>query len=80
MLLGLAKENIGHYQKTADLENGLHLTGIPTPIAENMPPQELKEGEKEPAKVYLGAKSFLTFDSGRDSNKLVNVKFLEFKI
>lgn len=30
MFLDLAKCNIGHYQKTADYENGLHLTTLPT--------------------------------------------------
>jgi len=36
MLLGLAFENIGHYQKTAEYENGLFLTSFATPVAENM--------------------------------------------
>jgi len=31
MLLDLAYENIGHYQKSADLENALHYSGTPTP-------------------------------------------------
>lgn len=30
MFLDLAKCNIGHYQKTADYENGIHLTTLPT--------------------------------------------------
>jgi hypothetical protein len=32
ILLGLAYESIGLYQKSADYENGLHWTGVPTPI------------------------------------------------
>jgi len=31
MLIDLAYENIGHYQKSADLENALHYSGTPTP-------------------------------------------------
>lgn len=58
MLLDLANENIGHYQKTADYENGLHLTGIPTPYAAGLagPPQD-KDGNTIPIK--LGGNSFL---------------------
>jgi hypothetical protein len=36
MLLGLAYENIGHYQKTAEYENGLFFTSVPTLVVENM--------------------------------------------
>jgi hypothetical protein len=74
MLLGLALENIGHYQKTADYENGLHYTGVPTPIAENMAPPENEETGK-PIDVKLGGSSFQFFDGG---DKAVNVKYLEF--
>jgi hypothetical protein len=74
MLLGLAYENIGHYQKTADYENGLHYTGVPTPITENMP-QPIDNGTGKPVDMKLGGSSFLFFDGG---DKAVNVKFLEF--
>jgi hypothetical protein len=67
MLLGLAYENIGHFQKTADYENGLHYTGVPTPVAENMNTPETP--------VKLGGSSFLFFN---DDVKSVNVKYLEF--
>jgi hypothetical protein len=73
MLLGLALENIGHYQKTADFENGLHYTGVPTPIALNMK-RPLDENGK-PMDVKLGGSSFLFFDGG---DKTVDAKFLEF--
>ncbi len=33
LLLDLAYVNIAHYQNTVDMENGLHLTGLPTPYA-----------------------------------------------
>jgi hypothetical protein len=74
MLLGLAFENIGHYQKTADYENGLHYTGVPTPIVENMA-APVDPGTGKPTDVKLGGSSFLFFDGG---DKSVNVKYLEF--
>jgi hypothetical protein len=73
MLLGLALENIGHYQKTADYENGLHYTGVPTPMALNMK-RPLDQNNK-PMDVKLGGSSFLFFDGGE---KAVDAKFLEF--
>ena len=77
MLLGLAFENIGHYQKTADYENGLHFTGVPTPVAENMKQPMLEEGGKKvPAKVQLGGTTMQFFYGGEGVN--VNVKYLEF--
>ena len=49
MLLGLAFENIGHYQKTAEYENGLFLTSFATPIAVNMdaPTKKVKKTIKD---------------------------------
>jgi hypothetical protein len=93
MLLGLAYENIGHYQKTAEYENGLFYTGIPTPIAENMeaPFKEeeqkiIKDGVKETKKikvsqkVSLGGSSFKFFCQKNPDGTVVNVnvKYLEF--
>jgi hypothetical protein len=74
MLLGLAFENIGHYQKTADYENGLHFTGVPTPVAENMDvPRDQETGELQ--KMQLGGSTFQYFYMlDRD----VRVKYLEF--
>jgi hypothetical protein len=74
MLLGLAFENIGHYQKTADYENGLHFTGVPTPVAENMAPPKDEETGK-PVAMKLGGSAFLFMDGGE---KAVTVKYLEF--
>ena len=56
MLLDLANENIGHYQKTADYENGLHLTGIPTPYASCRAPINEKG---ETITVEMGGNRFL---------------------
>jgi hypothetical protein len=74
MLLGMAFENIGHYQKSADLENGLHYTGVPTPIAVNM--QTPKDEKGNPVPVKLGASEFQFFFGGAGQN--VDVKYLEF--
>jgi hypothetical protein len=86
MLLGLAQENIGHYQKTADYENGLHYTSIPTPIAENMEqPFVITKGEKgkdikTPQKVTLGGTQFKFFCQKNADGTIadVRVKYLEF--
>ena len=82
MLLGLAFENIGHYQKTADYENGLHYTGVPSPIAENMeqPVTKLKDGTFVPQKITLGGSQFKFFCQKDKEGKIadVRVKYLEF--
>jgi hypothetical protein len=74
MLLGMAFENIGHYQKTADYENGLHYTGVPSPVAVNMETPKDKNGKD--AKVRLGSSVFQFFYGGPGQN--VEVKYLEF--
>lgn len=83
MLLGLAKENIGHYQKTASYENGIFFTGFPTPVVENMktPTVKDKEGKEKTQDVHLGGTQFLFFyqaDASEDISPHVNVKFLEY--
>lgn len=40
LLLDLAELNLAHYRKTADLENGLHICGVPTPYAAGFDPGE----------------------------------------
>jgi len=74
MLLGMAFENIGFYQKSADFENGLHFTGCPTPVAINMPQPKDKDGN--PIAVKLGAGEFLFIYGGAGVN--ADAKFLEF--
>jgi len=60
MLLDLAYENIGHFQKMADYENGLHWTGVPTPYATgHNAARDDKTGEVIPIK--LGGSTFLIF-------------------
>jgi hypothetical protein len=81
MLLGLAIENIGHYQKTADYENGLHYTGVPTPIAENMEqPYAEIDGKSIPITIRLGGSDFKFFCQKNSDGSIasVNVKYLEF--
>jgi len=75
MLLGMAFENIGHYQKSASFENGLHYTGVPTPVALNMKQPVDKNGKE--IKVTLGATYFQFFHGGGTTSN-VDVKFLEF--
>jgi hypothetical protein len=74
MLLGLAFENIGHYQKSADYENGLHFTGVPSPIVENM--RAPKDENGKAIIVKLGGTRFQFFCG--EQGQSVNVKFLEF--
>jgi len=74
MLLGMAFENIGHYQKSASLENGLHFTGCPTPCAVNMSQPKDKDGN--PINIKLGSAIFQFFYGGAGQN--VDVKYLEF--
>jgi len=93
MLLGLAFENIGHYQKTAEYENGLFLTSVPTPIAENMEPPTIEKEreyiengikktkkEKTPVTMVMGGSKFKFFCQKNSDGSIaaVNVKFLEF--
>jgi hypothetical protein len=74
ILLGLAYESIGLYQKSADYENGLHWTGVPTPVVENMNAPKDEQGKIIP--VPLGGSAFLFFKS--DDTTDVRVHFLEF--
>jgi len=84
MLLDLAYENIGHYQKTAEQENGLYLTSFATPCAVNME-QLLKSenkqtGEKTYHTITLSPSRFLFFAQKNEDGTFTNVdvKFLEF--
>ncbi len=87
MLLGLSFENIGFYQRSADLENGLHLIGIPTPVAENMEtPVKITEDRDgnittEKEIINFGGTKFLFFCQRDENGNItgdVRVKFLEF--
>jgi hypothetical protein len=69
-LLGIAYENIGHYQKTADFENDLHYTAIHTPyiLGAKQPGHYVKDNETGeetfvPDPIYLGGSKILCFES-----------------
>ena len=61
MLMDLAYSNIGHYQKSADYENGVHLTTIPTGYVTGHG-QTVDESSGEKEILNLGGDSFLMFD------------------
>lgn len=59
MFYDLAMCNIGHYQKSADYENGVHLTTIPTGYVTGHEQQTYEDGTREV--IHLGWDSFLMF-------------------
>jgi len=94
MLLGLAYENIGHYQKTAEYENGIYYTSVPTLVVENMEiPTKDKEikikddngkivvkKERVPVNLTMGGSTAKYFCQKDGEGKIVsvNVKYVEF--
>ena len=78
ILNDLVNENLSYYKKSADYENGLHWTGVPTPYARGFsPPTKIdettgKEVVADPMKI--GGTQFLYFPMGTEQ-----VDFLEFK-
>ncbi|MBQ0113758.1 MAG: DUF4055 domain-containing protein [Bacteroidales bacterium] len=58
MFLDLAKCNIGHYQKTADYENGVHMTTIPTGFITGHDKYVDPETKEEEA-ISLGPDNFI---------------------
>jgi len=76
MLLDLSFLNIGHYQESADYQNGKHYTSIPTPVALNVHPET---DPLDPTKVkptFIGGRKFLYFNN--ETGAPIDVKFLEF--
>lgn len=75
MFLPVVEVNKSWYRKSADLENGLHWTGIPTPYAIGLDPPTTtnKDGEEVAKPVKLGGTHFLFFPQGTS-----HVAFLEF--
>ena len=76
MLLGLAYENIGHYQKSADYEHDIHYTGMHTPYVAGMRPP-IDPVTKKPMDVKIGGSSFIFLDG--DGDKIPQVGYLETK-
>lgn len=60
MLLDLAYCNIGHYQKSADYENGVHLTTIPTGYVTGH--KAIPDENGNPEAIHLGHDAFLQFE------------------
>ena len=75
MLLDLSYMNIGHYQESADYQNGKQYTSIPTPYATNVS-LEIDESTKKPIPVHIGGTKFLTFNN--ETGAPIHVGFLEF--
>lgn len=76
LLLDLVNVNMSHYRKSADYENGLHWTGVPTPYERGWQPEtkydnDGKEIAEKPMK--LGGSQFLYFPEGTEQ-----VGFLEY--
>ena len=76
LMKDLVNTNLSHYHKSADYENGLHWTGVPTPYERGWLPEtkydeEGNEIAQEPMK--LGGTQFLYFPPGTEQ-----VAFLEF--
>lgn len=71
MLLDIAHVNIGHYMKSADYENGVHLTEFPTGWVTGAGPQKDEKGNIIP--MVLGQDSFLMFKD--PSVKVGNLEF-----
>lgn len=76
LLSDLINVNLAHYRKSADYENGLHWTGVPTPFERGWIPEtqyDDKGNEVAPKPMKLGGTQFLYFPSGTEQ-----VGYLEF--
>lgn len=72
MFYDLAMCNIGHYQKSADYENGVHLTTIPTGYVTGHR-RDVDPETEEPEDIHLGWDSFLIFPE--EQAKVGNLSF-----
>ena len=70
VLLDLVNVNMSHYRKSADLENGGHLTGVPTPWGQGFEPEIDENGNRKP--FELGGSYFKYLPSG------ASMSYLEF--
>lgn len=76
LLSDLINVNLSHYRKSADYENGLHWTGVPTPFERGWTPETTyddKGNEIAPTPMKLGGTQFLYFPQGTEQ-----VGYLEF--
>ncbi len=71
LLLDLVNVNLAHYRKSADYENSLHWTGVPTPWAQGAEPQtEVINGEEVAKPLKLGGSKVVFLPSGASLNYL----------
>jgi len=76
MFLPVIDVNLAWYRKSADLENGLHWTGVPTPYALGYTPETTVDDNGEIVaknKLKLGGSQFLCFPE-----EVKSVGYLEF--
>ena len=76
LMKDLVNTNLSHFHKSADYENGLHWTGVPTPFERGwLPETKYDENGNEVAQepMKLGGTQFLYFPPGTEQ-----VGFLEF--
>lgn len=76
LLSDLINVNLSHYRKSADYENGLHWTGVPTPYERGWQPEtkyDDKGNEIPSTPMKLGGTQFLYFPAGTEQ-----VGYLEF--
>ena len=76
ILSDLVNVNLSHYRKSADYENGLHWTGVPTPYERGWLPETKYDNdgnEVAQTPMKLGGTQFLYFPPGTEQ-----VSYLEF--
>ena len=67
LLIDLVNVNLAWYRKSADLENGAHWTGVPTPYVMGYEPEieyDSQGNAKAQKPIYLGGSQMLTFPQG----------------
>lgn len=73
MLNDLINVNLSHYRKSADYENGLHWTGVPTPWSQGADVEtHIVNGEEVAEPLKLGGSVVLNLPSG------ASLQYLEF--
>lgn len=62
---GLAEVNISHFCNSADLENGAHISGLPTPIITGI--DQMTDEAGNPMEVHLGSSTAILLPSGAEA-------------
>lgn len=76
LLIDLVNVNLAWYRKSADLENGSHWTGVPTPYVMGYEPEIEYDNQGNPKAqkpIYLGGSQMLTFPQG-----VTGIGYLEY--